>query len=164
MTDLSGAAQEFAELARQLKLVGADELHAELYKAINDAAKPLAREIGSVQNLDPYLPNRYAEILAEDLAVQISKLTGTNAGVNLRARGRRRYRHVRRLNEGYLTHPVFGRPEAEAMASGHGRGWTWVTQNIRAGFFTIPTERSAPQVRDQILSAMHRIAEKAVGR
>lgn len=156
MTDLSGASREFADLAKNLRLVGADELRAELYKAVSDAAKPISQEIRS--GLDAYMPNPYAAVLAADLSLTTTKRTGTDPGVQIRARGRVKQRKVQRLDAGSLWHPVWARGPRSAWH------WAYQTSHVRAGFFTNPAERSAPQVRDQILSAMHRIAEKAVGR
>lgn len=157
MPDPSGAALEFQELARALREAGETGLRRELYQAVNEAAKPFAATVRSVEHLRPYMPDRYAEILAEDLAVTVLKRTGTAPGVSLRAKGRRRSRHVARLNQGIITHPVFGRPEAEALAVSHGRNWTWVYQNIRAGFFSDPARDLGPEARRQIEAAVRRI-------
>lgn len=165
MTDLEGGAAEFADLARNLRLVGADDLRAELYKAINDATQPVAAEIRNVERIKPYMPDRYAEILAEDLAIQTQKLTGVaTAGLKMRARGRRRSRHVSRLNQGILTHPVFGTAAQELKASGHGRGWTWVTQEISPRWFDDAATAVTPEVRQQIEQAVQRIKEHIYGR
>jgi hypothetical protein len=161
VTDLDGAGREFATLAANLRLVGEEELRRELFKAISDAAQPLAQKVSNAAHLYPYMPDRYADVLAGDLAVTVSKRTGgSEVGVFLRAKGRHRDRQVRVLNEGFLRHPVF------ADAGSPRRSWRWKTQTggMRAGFFTDPTEAAGPAVRRQILQAMHRIAERAVGR
>lgn len=164
MPDPSGAALEFQELARALREAGETGLRRELYQAVNEAAKPFAATVRSVEHLRPYMPDRYAEILAEDLAVTILKRTGTAPGVSLRAKGRRRSRHVARLNEGILTHPVFGTEEQEARAVmaglGHGRGWTWVSQDIRPRFFDDPAQDLGPEARRQIEAAVQRITDR----
>jgi hypothetical protein len=163
--------QAFGILADHLKAAGEGGLRRELYKAINDAARPLAREISRVEHLKPYLPDRYAAVLAEGLSVSVSKLAGANPAIRLRATaakdGRRRSRHVARINEGILRHPVFG-TEAQTAAhiaaggSGHhGRGWTWVSQEVRPGFFTDPTEAAVPEIRQQIVAAMAETVRKA---
>jgi hypothetical protein len=159
VTDLDGAGREFATLAANLRLVGEEELRRELYKAVSDAAQPLARKIGSAGHLKPYLPDPYAEVLASDLAVTVSKRTGgTAVGVFLKAKGRHRNRHVERINEGLLRHPVFADPGKPR------KDWHWATQDVLAGFFTNPAQAARPAVRRQILQAMHRIEERAVGR
>jgi hypothetical protein len=145
---VADAATEFEALARALKDAGEKDLARELRKGINDAAKPLAQQVQNVEHLKPYMPNRYAEVLAGDLAVTISQRTGTIPGVTLRARGRRRYRHVARLNQGILTHPVFGDRRV------------WRSQDIRPRFFDDPVAASGPQVRDQIAAAVRRVISK----
>lgn len=151
---VADAAVEFEALARALKEAGETGLRNELYKAINDAAQPLVREVRDAGHLRPYLPNRYAQILAEDLAVQISKRTGTDPGVSLRAKGRRHARQVSRLNRGIITHPVFASPLKTR------REWDWVTQNVRPRFFDDPVRQSGPQVREQIVAAVKRIKRR----
>jgi hypothetical protein len=159
-------AVEFAALATALREAGETGLRRELYKAINDTARPLAREIGDVEHLKPYLPDRYAEVLAGDLAVRISKRTGTDPGVFIRALGRRRNRHVARIEQGILRHPVFGTEAqiAAHLAAGgsgaHGRAWTWVSQDIRPGFFADPVGRVGPEMSRQIQAAVQRVIRR----
>lgn len=157
---MADAAVEFEALARALKDAGEKGLKRELYKAINDAGQGLAKQVKDVEHLKPYMPNRYAEILAEDLTVIISKRLGTAPGVTLRAKGRRKWRHVRRLNQGILTHPVYGTEAQELAATAHGRGWTWDTQEIHPRFFDDPVAASGPEVRRQIEAALHRVIAK----
>jgi hypothetical protein len=159
---LAEAAAEFADLARNLQLVGAGELRAELYKAISGAAKPVADEIKSLANLEDHMPNRYAAVLARDLRVTTSKrTTGAEAGVTIMARAPtlgRGGRKITQRNAGRITHPEWGQ--------GPRRTWRWSVQErgMRPGFFDDPAQAAAPQVRKAILAAMSRIADKAVGR
>lgn len=160
--DLSSAAREFRDLATNLRLVGEEGLRKELFQAIDEAAQPLAGEIGRVGHLRDYMPNRYADVLAADLRVSVHRrTTGEGAGVNLFANAPtfgRGGRKVRQRDEGRITHPVFGQ--------GDRRSWRWKEQTagMVPGFFTTPAERAAPQVRDKILEAMRRVADKATGR
>jgi hypothetical protein len=158
VTDVSEAAREFRDLARNLAVVGLDELKRELYQAISDAADPLAAEIGNVTHLRDYMPNRYAGVLAGSLRVTTSKRTGiTDPGVSVVARAPtfgRGGRKIRQRNAGLITHPVFG----------DRRDWKVQTAGMRPGFFDDPAERAAPHVRDKILEAMRRVEEKALGR
>lgn len=162
---MADPALEFAVLARALKDAGETGLRRELFKAINDAGQTVGKEIRNVEHLKPYMPDRYAEILAGDLALRVSKRTGTNPGVTLRALGRVRNRHVARINEGILRHPVYGtEAQVEAAPSGrHGAGWTWVSQDIRGGFFDDPVERAGPEVRRQIEDAVQQTIRKITG-
>jgi hypothetical protein len=160
VTDLAGAAADFRDLAKNLALVGNTELRRELYKAISDAAKPLAAQIKDPGHLEQYMPKRYAAVLAGDLSVRTFKRTGLNPGVTINASAPtagRGGRKVVKRDEGHLTHPVFGR--------GPRRSWAWEAQErgMRPGFFTVPAERSAPRVRAAILDAMAKVAREAVG-
>ena len=150
MADLSDAASQFRDLARNLTLVGDDELRRELYSAVSGAARPLLDDIR--RGMPDYMPDRYAATLGADLSLGSAK--GAEAGVRVWARPRVRARKLRRLDAGRITHPVFGN---------RGR-WVTQTAGMRPGWFTAPAQASAPQVRDAILAAMHRISEKALGR
>ena len=147
---MADAATEFQALARALKDAGEKDLARELREAIRDAADPLAKQVQDEEHLKPYMPNRYAELLASDLTVTISQRIGTTPGVTLRARGRQKKRHVARLNHGILTHPLFGNREH----------WPQPYQTIRPRFFDDPVAASGPEVRDQIAAAVRRVIDK----
>jgi hypothetical protein len=159
---LAEAAAQFAELGRNLRLVGETELRRELYKAISDAAKPATDEIRSLANLEQHMPNGYAAVLRRDLQVTTHKRTaGADAGVTIAARaptfgggGRK----IGQREEGRITHPVYGQ--------GPRRGWHWRAQEagMVPGFFAGPCERSAPRVRQAIIDAVDRVERKATGR
>ncbi len=154
MTDLAAGAEEFAALARRLKAAGERDLRRELYRAISDAAQPVARDVSAFAHLAPYMPDRYAAVLSEDMRVTVSRLAGANPAIRLVAQGRRKKRKLKRLNEGFLTHPLYGDREH------------WFTQGplgggMRAGFFRDEAEKAAPEIRDKILAAMHEVAAKA---
>jgi len=55
---------------------------------------------------------------------------------------------VKKMNAGMLRHPV------------HGNRKKWVTQTIKAGWFSDPVEEDAPQIRDEIGKAMAAVAAK----
>src|SRR5258708_5773924 len=128
-------------------------LRRELLKSINDAAVPLAREIGSFQYLAPYMPGRYAAVLASDIEVTAAKNLGAEPSVRIRAKGRVKKRKVVRLNEGFLTHPLYGDREH----------WFTQTGGMRPGFFFDPAEKAAPAIRDKVLGAMAETARKITG-
>lgn len=159
MPGLENGALQFGVLAKHLKDTGQGGLRKGLYKAINDAARPLAREISRVEHLKPYMPDRYAPILAADLTVTVSKRTSdANPGVTLRAKGRQRARKVRYLDRGFINHPVY--------ATGPRDEWRWAngqTGGMKPGFFSDPTGHAAPEVRAAILREMTEIARKATG-
>lgn len=149
---MSGA-DEFAALARRLREAGEGGLRQELYRKINDAAGPIARQIGDVEHLKSYMPDRYAPVLAGDLSAGVSKLTGRNPGVIIRARSRQRRRKLRQLDAGFIRHPLFGDREH----------WYTQTAGMRAGFFSDPAQHAAPQVREAILAAVTETARKIQG-
>lgn len=153
-------ARQFGDLARNLRLVGSDELRRELYKAINEASKPVADEIRSLANLEDHMPNRYAAVLRGGLQVTTHKRTAVaEPGVTIMARAPTprggRGRQVRFLDAGLIRHPVY--------AQGPRRDWRWETQEggMAAGFFTDPCQRAAPRIRDAIAAAVVRVEEKA---
>lgn len=140
-------------LSRRLREAGTQGqgLRRELYRAVSEAAKPLASEIRDPANLRPYMPDRYADVLASDIAVTTSKSTSRNPGVAIRAKGRRHKRKVKRLNDqGILSHPVFG-DRAK---------WVDQASHVRPGFFTDPCTKAAPDIRAKVLGAMHDIGKR----
>ena len=152
MADVAEAAQEFAGLAKNLTAVGEVELRAELYKAIDEAARPAQEDVRKA--LPAFLPNRYARVLDDDLAFRTSKRTGLEPGVTIVAttRGKGGRRRIRRLNAGMLAHPLWGNRQH------------WYDQPVKEGFFDRPIEAIAPHVRDKILEAVRAAEEKALGR
>lgn len=54
---------------------------------------------------------------------------------------------IRRIDAGTVRHPVFGRPDI-----------AWVTQPVRRGFFTRPTERQEPVSRRALTRMMAAVA------
>lgn len=142
-------------LSARLRAAGTEGqgLRRELYKAINDAAKPLADEIRSVEHLIPYVPDKYAPVLAGDLTVKAVKRGTTNPGVSIQARGRVHKRKVIQFNDGVISHPLFG----------NRKRWFRQTAGMRPGFFTDPAEKAAPGIRRQVLAAMHDTGQKITG-
>jgi hypothetical protein len=143
---------ELLALSARLRAAGTEGqgLRRELYKAVNEAAKPLTEEIRSFSHLAPYMPDRYAAVLASDISVTAVKTTARDPGIRIRARGRAHRRKVIRLNEGFLTHPLFGDREH----------WFTQTDGMRPGFFTEPAEKAALAIRGKVLGAMAETARK----
>ena len=157
-TEVRGA-QQLRDLSLRLREMGAEGkgLRRELYRAINDAGKPVADELVNPAWLESFMPNRYAKELAPDLRVTVLKRGGQRASVALRLRGRTRDRQVTRLNAGLLRHPVF--------AEGPRHDWHWVTQTggMHPGFFTDAVRAHIPEIRDEVDQAMHDVARKITG-
>lgn len=163
--DLSEASAQFAELARNLTAVGLDDLRRELNTAVSDAARELVHEEKSAPRIRAYMPDRYADLFAADLKIDVfRRTTGEGAGVGLLARAPTAGgggRKVRQRDLGNLVHPIFGQ--------GARRSWRWVgpddgRKGITPGWFTDPAQAAAPQVREAIVAAMERVALKATGK
>ena len=127
-------------------------LRRELYRAISDAAKPVAAEVGSAGHLRAYLPDPYADVLASDLTVGTQKRFGRNPSVAIRARGRAKKRKIRQLDAGTLNHPLFGNRKY------------WFREQVRPGFFTDPVRKAAPEIRAKVLDAMAETGRKLTGK
>ena len=159
---VEGAAREFADLAKNLREIGEEGLRRELFDSIDEAAGPVAAEIGNETHLRDVMPNRYADVLARDLKISTHKTTsGSDPGVTILVRAPtvgRGGRKVRQRNAGVITHPVF--------AQGPRTSWRWKVQTagMRPGFVDSPVEHAAPLVRDKILEAVKRITDKATGK
>lgn len=151
-------APELRALAARLKAAGDDGkgLKKSLYKAMDEAVQPLAREIADVGHLDAYLPNRYAAVLAADLGVRISKtLFAGNPRIEVAAKARQHRRKLAYLDAGAINHPVYAR--------GPRRSWTWSnyqTSGMRAGFFSDAVSRESPQIREKVLAALTETARQ----
>jgi len=147
---------ELRLLAARLREAGTDGqgLKRELLKSINDAARPLAEEISSDEHLRPYVPDRYAAVLAADLTVRSQKLLGRNPTVRIRARNKTHRRRIRQLDRtGVIYHPLFG----------NRRKWFIQRAAVSPGFFTDPAQKAAPDIRDHVLTAVHEPAQKIMG-
>lgn len=127
-------------------------LRRELFKAINEAAKPLAAEVQDVNHLDAYLPNRYAATLAADMTVGTQKKFGKNPSVAIRARGRAHRRKLKQLDDGTLHHTLWGNRQH------------WYRQHVQPGFFSEAARQQAPAIRDQVLGAMAETGRKITGK
>ena len=152
MAGLADAAAELEALAFRLRRAGDGDLIREVTKAMRDAVVPVQAEIRA--GLRPDLPDRYAATLDADLRLGVSVRTNDrNPGVSVTAQARTKARKLRNLDEGRLTHPVFGNREE------------WRTQeepSVQPGWFTGPAEAGGPRVRTAIERALADVADKAV--
>jgi hypothetical protein len=154
--------EQLRALAARLKEAGTEGkgLRRELLGQLEEAAKPLARKIASPEHLAPYMPDRYAEVLAGDLSVRVQRvLAGDSPRVSVVARARAHKRKIAQVEDGLLVHPVF--------AQGARRTWNWKngrqTAGVKAGFFTDPCEAAVPDIREHALKAMSETARKVAG-
>jgi hypothetical protein len=150
--------QQLRDLSLRLRAMGKEGkgLQRELYRKINDAAQPVADQVVDPAWLFPFMPDRYAKVLAPDLRVTTLKRGGERASVSLRLRGKTRDRQVQRLNAGLLRHPVFARRGTPRKT------WRWEIQTggMRAGFFTDAVRAQAPDIRAKVQQACHDVAQK----
>jgi hypothetical protein len=148
-------------VAAKLKEAGNEGkgLKRQLQKNITEAAQPLARKIADVEHLKPYMPDRYAAVLAADLGVKVvNRFAGGNPAVQVRAQAREHKRKVARLDAGTINHPVYPR--------GPRRDWSWSnyqTGGMKAGFFSDACRDATPQIRSKVLQALTETAGKITG-
>jgi hypothetical protein len=152
MAGLADAAAELEALAFRLRRAGDGGLVREVTRAMHDAVVPVQDEIRA--GLAPDLPNRYAATLDADLRLGVNVRTNErDPGVAITGTARTKARKLRNLDEGRLTHPVFGNREE------------WRTQDlpsVQPGWFTRPAEAAGPRVRAGIEQALADVADKAV--
>jgi len=148
---------ELRDLAARLKAAGTEGrgLRKELNNALTEAAKPLAEKIATAEHLRPYMPDRYAEILAADLGARVVSVLGGDPRVQVRAQAREKKRHVVLLNSGFIAHPVYPR--------GPRKKWRWQsrqTGGMRPGFFDDACKDAGPDIRDKVMQALAETARK----
>jgi hypothetical protein len=155
MAGLDDAASELESIARHLRQVADGQLARELTQAMRRAVTPVQAEIRD--GLAARLPDRYAAVLAADLRLGVNvRTTGSEPGVSLTAQAASgKGRKLRNLDEGRLTHPVFGDREH------------WRTQrepSVQPGWFTGPAGDADPRVRHELEQALEGIGRKADSR
>ena len=152
MAGMADAASELEALAFRLRRAGDTELVREVTRAMRDAVVPVQAEIRA--GLDPHLPDRYAATLDADLRLGVNVRTNErDPGVSVTGQARSKARKLRNLDEGRLTHPVYGNREH------------WSTQeepSVQPGWFSGPAEAGGPRVRAAIERALADVADKAV--
>lgn len=150
--------ERLRELAARLKEAGTDGkgLRRELMSELDKAAQPIARKIADPAHLAPYMPDRYAAILAGDLSVGAQRILSGNPRVSIRAKARAHRRKVRLLDAGLISHPKWPdhRPRSQ---------WEWQngqTGGMKAGFFSDPCREAAPEIREHVLAAITETLKK----
>jgi hypothetical protein len=150
--EFPGAKQQFVALAKRLNAQGKQGrgLWNELNRAMKDAAQPMTDAV--LKHLQDYLPDRYAAVLRKSFTVRVSRSTkGDAAGLKLvgTAKGVKKKRHIRVINDGTLRHPVYGNPEA------------WVDQPVKPGMWTEPLTLSreipATQIRRAVQDTIRKV-------
>lgn len=151
-----GSAQLRA-LGARLKAAGPEGrgLYKELDKALTEAARSLAQEVTSAGHLMPYLPDRYAAVLAGDLGWRVTTVFGSDPRVQLRVSAREHKRKIGLLNQGTINHPVY--------PQGPRKRWNWKnrqTGGMRPGWFDDACRDAAPDARDKVMKAIAETARK----
>jgi hypothetical protein len=156
MAGLAEAASELESIARHLRRAGETELVRELTRAMRDAVGTVPDDIRA--GLKPKLPDVYAAALDADLRIGISVRTNErNPGVSVNGTPLAKARKLRNLDEGRLTHPVYGNREVWRTQVG-------AAQGVEPGWFTGPAEAAAPRVRAAIERALDDVAAKATSK
>lgn len=151
--EFPGAKQMFVATAKRLNAQGKEGrgLWRELNASMKAAAQPMTDVV--LRHLGDFLPDNYAAVLRHSLTVRVSRSTkGDAAGLKLvgTAKGVKKKRHVKVINDGTLRHPVYGNPEA------------WVNQRVRPGFWTQPLtmtrEIPATQIRRAVQNTIRKLS------
>lgn len=153
---------QLRSLALELHRQAATGLLREVDRSMRAAARDVEDEVRA--HTDEYMPRGYEEPFRTSLRfrTEVRKTSEFRVTLSATGRGRSRLRDLRRLDEGGLRHPVFGRWRGGRARSGtwHRSRSPWVEQRIREGWFTEPATRSAPAVRIRITQALDRVAAK----
>jgi hypothetical protein len=144
--------EQFIGLAKRLNAQGkaGRGLWKELNTQMAAAAQPMVDVVK--RHLGDFLPDAYAAVLRPALTVRVSRSTkGASAGLKLvgTAKGVKKKRHIKVINDGTLRHPVYADPN------------TWVDQRVRPGFWTQPLtisrEIPAEQIRKAVINTLRKI-------
>lgn len=152
------ARDDLSRIAAHLREAGTGGrgLRRELQKALTESARPIAEKISDVEHLKPYLPDRYAAILSDDLKVSVSKSFSGDPKITLVAKGRERKRKVVLFNRGLINHPVYARGEDR-------KKWNWSNRQaggMKAGFFDDAVRDAAPELRERVMAALTETVRK----
>jgi hypothetical protein len=141
-------AEQLAALSRRLKAAGEKGLQRELSRGIAKAMQPVKRALPA--SARDRLPKRggFAEQVARSKLRTIRRNSGRAVGLRLQASNPE---NIRRADKGQVRHPTFG----------HG---PWVTQQVKPGWFTEPTQAAAPAVRAEVEAAQARVVAQIDGR
>lgn len=130
----------------ELNRLGDKELKKALFAGLNRATKPM-RE-AALREAPLRLPRRGG---LGDRVARTTKLGTSTSRGGVAIFGRNRSQ-ARLMDQGFVRHPVFGNREV------------WVTQQVEAGYFTVPASRAAPRARGALVVAMKRIERELEGR
>lgn len=161
MTQVTGA-MELRALSVRLKAAGTEgkALRRKLSKNMNEAVIPLAKKIADVEHLKPYMPDRYAAVLAADVGARIKNSSASaTPRVEVLAKARQHKRKLVLFDAGLINHPIY--------AQGERKTWRWSnkqTGGMRAGFFSDVVKNESPRIREKVAAAMTEIAREVTGK
>ena len=149
--EFPGAKQQFVAVAKKLNAQGSQGrgLWRELNTQLKSAAQPMTDVV--LRHLSDYLPDQYAKVVRSSMTVRVSRSTkGAGAGLKLigTAKGIKKKRHLRVINDGTLRHPVYGNPNK------------WVDQRVRPGFWSQPLDANREIPATHIRRAVQRTITK----
>jgi len=154
---MADMASELEAAAVRLRRAGQDGLARELTAAMRRGVEPVPGQIRD--GLRPHLPDRYAADLAAGMEIRTITRSGSAAAdavVSVYAKAAGKARKLKNLDEGRLTHPLFGDRE-------HWYTQVGAAQGVQPGWFTGPAEAAAPRVRAELEQALADVAAKAAG-
>lgn len=125
------------------------DMRREMFRGINRATKEPRRQ--TLQELSERLPDAggASAAIRKDTKLNTKRnMRGRNVGIRIIAKSPRTVQRMN--NQGVLRHPLFGNRSR------------WFNQNVSGlqGWFDEPLQRSAPQVRQEILEALDRAVDK----
>ena len=143
MADGIQGAEKFLTLSKALKAAGQTGLRKELHNGIQQAAKPVIKEVraAALSSL-PSGGGLNAHVAKTRARIRVK--TGRDPGVDV-AWGRRQPGYM----DGAVRHPVF-------------KTGRWVTQQVDGDWFDGTVEKAAPVVRPEIDKAIESICDKIV--
>lgn len=157
---MADMASELEAAAVRLRRAGQDDLARELTAAMRHAVAPVPGQIRD--GLSSHMPDRYADELNAGLDIKTITRSGsatTDAVVTVYAQPVGPARKLKRLDRGFITHPLFGDREhwyTQEGTPGTGPG-------MHPGFFTGTCQDAEPRVRDALEKALRDVAAKAGG-
>lgn len=164
--NVTGAA-ELAALSRRLKEAGEKGLAKELTQGITRAMGPL-RKTELPQSALSTLPRRggLAKIVSKSQFRVSRRNSARSPGLRLTAKN---IYDLYRMDKGTVRHPVFSRKYRTigGVKVKYRRQQRvlnkWVSQPVTPGWFTNPTQKAAPQIRQNVNTAMVNVVRQIEG-
>ena len=159
MVAVSADTQALRRLRVAMKVLDKESKRA-VGKTLSAAVQPVRDEFKGEATTT--LPGRggLAANVAKSRFVVLKRLGGSRPTLSIRIRrpkkGGQKATDLKRLNEGRLRHPVFGRSDRTR------REWGWVDQTIRAGMWDRTLDKAVPGVQDALRESVQDALEATV--